>query len=498
MRKRFEQQNTLDAVAIPEVKLNSKSRHQLPKLLAGLQYLFLTPNLNEQIFKILEEAVLKDKKKTGRLGMSLWELFVLGVVRQNMNMDYDLLYDQANNHTSLRGILGVDTKQVFYEGGKYYGLQTIKDNVSLLDEETLKKINLAVVQAGHSLKKKEKGEPTELDLKTDSYCVESKIHFPTDLNLLWDSARKCLDVLARIIKDYNISGWRKRKVWRNKIKKAYRHSSTIHRKKGANYKSRLQASTKGYLNVCSDLSNRIKSSLVGLQASSISDIKLQGLVKWLMYYHDYLEKFIDLVERRILKAEVIPHSEKVFSIFEPHVEWIQKGKVGKLVELGHNVAITSDQYQFIIDHEVMVGLRDKDIPIALGNRLAENFSMNYVLSSISFDRGFYSQLAKKALSKKFELVVMPKVGKKTEQQEQEETAERFVKRRKKHSAVESNINELEHAGADKILDKGLDGFKKSVAWSVVSYNLKRLGAIVLKQKLLPTAVKPSNYRKRRA
>lgn len=156
MRKRFEQQNTLDAIAIPDVKLNSKSRHQLPKLLAGLQYIFITRSLSEEIFELLEEAVLKNKKKTGRLGMSLWEIFVLGVVRQNMNMDYDLLYDQANNHSSLRGILGVDNNRIFHNGGKYYGLQTIKDNVSLLDEASLQKINLAIVKAGHSLKKKRK------------------------------------------------------------------------------------------------------------------------------------------------------------------------------------------------------------------------------------------------------------------------------------------------------------------------------------------------------
>ena len=91
MRKRFEQQNMLDATPIPDVKIDSKSRHQLPKLMAGLQYIFVTPDLNEQVFWILEEAVLKDKKTTGRLGMSLWEILVLGCCRLNMDMDYDLL-----------------------------------------------------------------------------------------------------------------------------------------------------------------------------------------------------------------------------------------------------------------------------------------------------------------------------------------------------------------------------------------------------------------------
>jgi len=156
MRKRFEQQTKLDSTPIPEVKIDSKSRHQFPKLLAGLQYIFITPSLNEEVFKILEKAVLSDKKKTGRLGMSLWEILVLGVVRLNMNLDYDFLYDYANNHKALREILGVHSKEAFYEEGKYYLVQTLKDNVRLLDEETLKEISLAVVKAGHKLKKKRK------------------------------------------------------------------------------------------------------------------------------------------------------------------------------------------------------------------------------------------------------------------------------------------------------------------------------------------------------
>lgn len=205
---------------------------------------------------------------------------------------------------------------------------------------------------------------------------------------------------------------------------------------------------------------------------------------------------MDLVERRILKGEKIPHSEKVFSIFEPHVEWIQKGKEGKGVELGHNVLVTSDQYHFIVDHEVALGLTDKELPVLLARRLEERFKKGYVLDSITFDRSFYSGLAKKALLGIFNQVVMPKPGKKTSKQEMEEAQEAFVKKRRKHSAIESNINELEHSGANKVPDKGLPVFKKYVAWSVLAYNLKRLGNLVLQKEILPTAIKPANRPKK--
>lgn len=133
MRKRFQQSPELDFCPISEVKINIKTRHQLAPLLIALQHIFNDSNLSEQVFAILENKILESKKNTGRLGMSMWEILVLGVVRLNLDIDYDFLLDHANNHNELRGILGVQTKKVFFEGLKEYKYQTVVDNVSLLD-----------------------------------------------------------------------------------------------------------------------------------------------------------------------------------------------------------------------------------------------------------------------------------------------------------------------------------------------------------------------------
>lgn len=116
MRKRFEQQRELDAELIPDVKIDAKSRHELPQLLAGLQYLFVTPELNEAVFEILERNIIKKRKDTGRPGLSLWEILVLGTMRLNLDTDYDTLQDLANNHMVVRGIMGVHQIGIFGRG----------------------------------------------------------------------------------------------------------------------------------------------------------------------------------------------------------------------------------------------------------------------------------------------------------------------------------------------------------------------------------------------
>jgi len=42
--------------------------------------------------------------------------------------------------------------------------------------------------------RKKGGAPVAaLEIKVDSYVLETDVHFPTDLNLLWDAGRKCVD-----------------------------------------------------------------------------------------------------------------------------------------------------------------------------------------------------------------------------------------------------------------------------------------------------------------
>jgi len=231
------------------------------------------------------------------------------------------------------------------------------------------------------------------------------------------------------------------------------------------------------------LSVKIKASYPDIAFKGRSNIVIGALIESLNHYHKLLDKHIDLVDRRILQGEKIPHEEKLFSIFEPHVEWLQKGKANNKVELGHNVLITTDQFHFIVDHHVAIKEVDKALVAPLLERLTKHFDETlYELLSLSSDKGFYSKLGKEAVAKVFKQAIIPKKGKRTASQQEEEKATDFVQLRHAHSAVESNINELEHSGLNKVPDKTLFGFKKYVALGVVAYNLKRLGRIVVQQK----------------
>jgi IS5 family transposase len=137
--------------SLAEVVFDPASRDDIPQLLRGLHYLYRSPSLREEVFQLLD-AMLPEEidRTTGRPGMALWQILVMGVLRSNLNWDYDRLGEMVNEHRTIRQMLG----HGLVDDGTRYPVQTLKDNVSLLTPEILDQINQVVVRAGHLLEKK--------------------------------------------------------------------------------------------------------------------------------------------------------------------------------------------------------------------------------------------------------------------------------------------------------------------------------------------------------
>ena len=239
--------------------------------------------------------------------------------------------------------------------------------------------------------------------------------------------------------------------------------------------SNKKQSVKLYLEHTQSLVNRCEVILENRAALAFTSPSAMLAVIGLEQYKAYAIKMIDLVGRRLIKDEVIPAAEKIYSIFEPHTEWITKGKLNKKVELGHLLLITTDAHQFIVDYKIMEDGRDASQVPSLNKRVKEKFKDQKIYSH-SFDKGFYSKENLNLLQQSgIEEVVLPKSGKLNKDEKQREGAKQFKQLRYAHSAVESNINMLEHHGLNRCVDKGLYGYKRYVGLSVLAYNLHVLG-----------------------
>ena len=471
MRKRFELQMKIGQTPIEDIYINPKSKNSLDQLIAALKEIYCNEEYNNKVFSIIEKYLPKVDRSNGRPGMNLWTIFVLGQVRMCLGASYDMLHNLSNNHLLLRNLLGIE--DVYGVDPFTFEYQNIYDNVSKLSASMLEEINDIIVDFGHREVFKKK-ETTALHLKTDSFVVESNVHFPTDYNLLWDCSRKCLGIILFFLKKYpHLEGWRKVKNWLSVLKILMRNVGRASSGGGKNKQEKLQKIVLSYLTKNRLLQIKLLSECKNLPIGDEFD-----LAKYyeLEHYMRLLDKHIDLLDRRIIKGETIPHAEKMMSIFETYTEWVAKGKFRPSVELGKKVSITSDQYHLIVHHKVMSDEQDRDIVVEIADKLLNKYKL---IASMSFDKGHWSGENKALLELEIPQVILPKLGKLTVQERDIKESRVFKRLKDKHSAIESNINELEHRGLDRCPDRSYFHFKTYVALGVCAYNLKKIGKKIL-------------------
>lgn len=480
MRVVQSQQMIIGEVDVSKITFDPKSRDDIPKILRGLQHLYMQTDLRTSVFELLNQRISPAvDKSNGRPGMTLWSIFVCGVIRLDLNIDYDRLHELVNKHITIREMLGHG-----YFADVVYHHQTLKDNVSLLTPELLDEINQLVVNSGHALMLNTNGKKKDapaLRGRCDSFVLETNVHFPTDINLLQDAMRKVITLTAQWCESRGLSTWRQHVYNLRQVK---RHMRSAQNKKRSRAKSPEQqdknealvkAAHQDYIDCAQGYLDKAGRTLIELTKAGTTDvidlarkIEIEGFMA-------HATRQIDQIRRRVILGQTIAHEEKVFSIFETHTEWISKGKAGVAVELGLKVCILEDQHQFILHHQVMQNQSDDQVTVEMVSQAKKRFAN---LNVCSFDKGFHSKTNQDALTHILELVVLPRKGKLSKDAQAIEQAPEFVKARRAHSAVESAINGLEVHGLDVCPDHGITGFKRYVALAVVARNIHRIGAIL--------------------
>ena len=481
MRDIFPVQRTIDQIDIADIKIDVRSRDDIPLILLGLQHIYCTDALRDKIFEIIKDILpmqLVDGQAkpvsavVGCPGMNQWTILVLGCLRLCLNADFDRLHELANQHRTLRLMLGIADWDE-----KAFSLQTLKDNLQLFTPDILARINQAVVEAGYTLLGK-KNTPAPAAGRCDSFVVETNVHFPTDISLLYDAMRVLLCICVRFSGEFGLKGWRQYKSGLKKLKKALRiiqklkHSTAKDEAKKQAKTEQIVKAHQTFIDLSVTYLKRAEETIEQLATQhSVGELQLAKPKQFIAH----AKRQIDQIKRRVMKGEVIPHNEKVFSLFEPHTEWISKGKAGVPVELGVRVAIVESREGFILHHQVMENTTDDKIAVTI---VKETQTLFPSFKACSFDKGFHSPANQTGLKAVLDQVTLPKKGKLSKKEQERETGEVFVAARKAHSAVESGINALEVHGLDKCLDQGIDGFKRYVALAVVSRNIQKIGQIV--------------------
>ena len=488
---------------IPEIKIDIHSRDQVPQTLLGLQHIYNEKRTIRQILEIIECEITTKRNISsdkGRNGMDYWRIFVSGMLRTNNNWDFDHLEDQMNSHQKIREMLGLS----FWDEGVQFKRRTLINNLSYISDEAYEKINHLIIDSGHKFLNV---DDKELKTRVDSFVMEANIHHPTDSNLLLDAIRKVFHVIIEIggvtggtILPNLDQNFQEIRASFNRIRKMRRSNSKNEKVKKERDEA-IQKAHISFLELVWNLSNRVKTIFALLPERFLNEQYIVDKVGELSSFLDYADYQIDLIFRRVLLGETIPQHEKIYSFFEYYTQWISKGKAKAPVELGLRVAIMDDQFGFVLKSQVMYQSIEqqldtlKDISTITRKQITdEKITVSFLkealkdfpnIQSVSFDKGFHSVPNQKELKNLEPKIILPKKGKLSKEDQQNQSTSEFVAGRKRHSGVESSIHALENHGLDVCRDRGLDAFKRYVGCAVAARNLQVLGRHIQKYKTDP-------------
>jgi hypothetical protein len=468
VRVAYQEQPRLDCPAVGRVKLNLNCRDEIIPILRALQHVYADVPLRKKLLDLVGKDVNGGcSRKRGRRGLDYWSITVLAAVRLGCNLDYDKLQDLAEQHRTLRLMMGIGD----WEETAELDWRRIRDNLCLLRPETLVRLNRLIVAAGHEL------APEAVEaVRGDSFVVETNTHYPTESTLIGDGLRKVAGLAAELAEEYGSAGWRQHRHLLKNVKDVVREIGQASRAKrlGAD---RCRPGYRKLLALAEDLLERARQLLADLALAGAAD----GRAKQLLHYAQLTEKVCGTARRRVLLGETVPNRDKIFSIFEPHTELIQRGKQPNPIQYGHNVLVIEDAAGFICHYEVMAnGTLDQDAVVPVMTKLQKRLGGR--IGRASFDRAFHTPENQERLAAIVKHPCIPKKGHALGRKQQEEATVEFRQARRNHPGVESAIGALQCGnGQERCRDKSRAGYERYVGLGVLGRNLHVLGKLLLAQ-----------------
>jgi transposase, IS5 family len=461
MRKPFSGQPRLDCRTVSDIQLNLECRDEIVPILRALQHIYSKPDLRDEILDHIARDVNDGSKDDcGREGMDYWQILVLAAVRLGCNLNYDKLQDLAEQHRALRHIMGIGD----WDDETSFSWRRIRDNICLVQPETIEKISHAIVAEGHHI-----DPEAPKKVRADSFVAETNIHYPSESSLIRDGLRKIVELSARIALASDLAGWRQHEHLYKKVKKLCRQIERIAARKGPQYEQRLKTEYRKLLKLAGKIIRRARALCDQVGTENCAEIQV---------FIERTAQVCETARRRVLKGETVSNSEKLFSMFEAHTQLYKRGKAGEPIQFGRLVLVYEDAAGFITHHYVLSrDSEDRDV-LAEQTRILQK-RMDGKIEEASFDRGFHSPENQEALAKIIAYPCLAKPGKEGLKQHEKGTV-RFREARRQHPGVESAIGALQSGnGLERCRDRSETGFKRYIALGVLGRNLHVLGKLLV-------------------
>ena len=454
MRKKIVAQRTVFDHAIDLLITMFKPSKKLKKMNAIL-------DANPVILKVVHADLTEGSADSGSHGMSAERVLRCAVLKQYKQYSYRELWERLKDGVSFRWFT-----RFYSDPIPHY--TTLQKAIKSIKAETWTRINEALISYAQE-RKLERGK----SLRVDTTVVGTNTAYPLDSRLLWDSIRVLTRIMERCRQSLPEVNFAFAKRTRRTKKLCYR----IVMAKGPKAKHHRQRFYKDLIKIANEVFLMGERCL--MEMSKHPQCKTLPFFEQLDHYLTLSAVAIKQCERRVLKGEKVPTSEKIVSIFEEHTDIIKRGKSQSPTEFGHKVLITTAKSGLITQYQVFRGNPDDAhmIPDILANHQNQ---YGQAPQNLCGDRRFFSSdNEKKAYQQGVEKVSICKPGYRSKDRKQIEKERWFKTLQRFRAGIEGIISALMRCyGLKRCLWKGWEAFQSYVGLSVVTFNLQKIAALI--------------------
>jgi IS5 family transposase len=394
----------------------------------------------------------KGEPETGREAMTAEQVLRAIALKQRFALSYEGLSFELADSNSVRAFGRVPLSMASPSGS------TLQRNIKRVKASTLEAINHLVISYAQD-KKIESGRST----RSDCTVVETNIHEPSDSSLLWDCVKVLVRVMTKAREAFGVH-------FESRLRRAKRRAIGI---LNAKSKEQRTALYRDLLKVTNE--TMVQASDVVVQLKDTRCAGLKSAVTMFAIEHEIREisalasRVVAQTERRVLRGESVPATEKIVSIFEPHTDIIVKDRRDTLY--GHKICLTSGASGLVLDVVVEKG---NPADSTLARKMVERVGsvLGRLPKQVSFDGGFSSKANVHEIKGLgvTDVVFSKHVG--LEVTDMAKSRWVFRKLRNFRAGIEAGISFLKRTfGLSRCNWRGFDSFSAYVWGSVLSCNL---------------------------
>jgi transposase, IS5 family len=312
---------TTDHVRARELDVMSRVLDQLPRALDWVHRDLLSRS---------------GRADTGRDAMTAEQVLRAMVIKQRFGLSYEELAFRIFDSNSVRSFCRI------VPSASPPAKSTLQRNIKRVEAETWEKINKLLIGFAQE-HRIESGRKT----RTDCTVVETNIHAPSDSSLLWDCVRVLCRLMTQAKETFGIA-------FQSRRRRAKRRAMGILNAKSSEQRTALY---RDLLKVTEETTAQGRRVLAQLKDVSIADISdalvAQAIEHGIKEVLGHATRVMHQTERRVLRGESVPASDKIVSIFEPHTDIIVKDRRETLY--GHKICLTTGASGLVLDLTVENG-----------------------------------------------------------------------------------------------------------------------------------------------